>query len=58
MVHFEGGVSVFFPARFLYDQREVQPNQVFRTEEGARRREITFDEARALKTRGETGIDS
>lgn len=33
MVHFEGGVSVFFSARFLYDQREVQPNQIFRTEE-------------------------
>ncbi len=33
MVHFEGGVSVFFPARFLYEQREVQPNQVFQTEE-------------------------
>lgn len=33
MVHFEGGVSVFFPAQFLYEQREVQPNQVFRTDE-------------------------
>jgi hypothetical protein len=33
MVHFEGGVSVFFPARFLYEQREVQPNQIFQTEE-------------------------
>jgi hypothetical protein len=32
MVHFEGGVSVFFPARFLYEQREVQPNQIFRTD--------------------------
>jgi len=30
MVHFEGGVSVFFPAKFLYEQREVLPNQVFR----------------------------
>ena len=33
MVHFEGGVSVFFPARFLYEQREVQLNQIFQTEE-------------------------
>jgi hypothetical protein len=33
MVHFEGGVSVFFSAKFLYEQREVQPNQVFRTDE-------------------------
>ena len=24
MVHFEGGVSVFFSARFLYEQREVR----------------------------------
>ena len=41
MVHFEGGVSVFFSARFLYEQREVraQPN-VSLTEgyAGARRR--------------------
>lgn len=33
MVHLEGGVSVFFPARFLYAQREVQPNQIFHTED-------------------------
>ncbi len=33
MVHFEGGLSVFFPAQFLYEQREVQPNQIFQTEE-------------------------
>jgi hypothetical protein len=33
MVHFEGGVSVFFPARFLYEQREIQPNKMFRTDE-------------------------
>jgi hypothetical protein len=33
MVHFEGGLSVFFSARFLYDQREVEPNQMFRTDE-------------------------
>ena len=31
MVHFEGGVSVFFSARFLYEQRLVEPNQMFRT---------------------------
>jgi hypothetical protein len=33
MVHFEGGVSVFFPAQFLYEQREAQPNQIFRAVE-------------------------
>jgi hypothetical protein len=32
MVHFEGGMSVFFSARFLYEQRLVQPNQIFRTD--------------------------
>jgi hypothetical protein len=32
MVHFEGGVSVFFAARFLYEQRRVQPNLMFRTD--------------------------
>jgi hypothetical protein len=31
MVHFEDGVSVFFSARFLYEQRQVQPNQMFLT---------------------------
>jgi hypothetical protein len=31
MVHFEGGLSVFFPASFLYVQREIQPNQMFQT---------------------------
>jgi hypothetical protein len=29
MVHFEGGVSVFFSARFLYEQRDILPNQLF-----------------------------
>jgi hypothetical protein len=33
MVHFEEGLSVFFPAQFLYEQREVHPNQVFRKDE-------------------------
>jgi hypothetical protein len=32
MVHFEGGVSVFFSAQFLYEHRQVQPNQMFRTD--------------------------
>jgi hypothetical protein len=32
-LHFEGGVSVFFSAEFLYEQREVQPNQIFCTDE-------------------------
>jgi hypothetical protein len=44
MVHFEGGVSVFFPARFLYEQRDVQPNQMFRTDEATPRRELLPDE--------------
>jgi hypothetical protein len=34
MVHFEEGVSVFFSARFLFEQREVQPNQIFLTDDG------------------------
>ena len=33
MVHFEGGLSVFFPASFLYGQRETEPNQLFKTDE-------------------------
>lgn len=33
MVHFEGGVSVFFSAQFLYEQREVRPNQLFQKDE-------------------------
>ena len=44
MVHFEGGVSVFFSARFLYEQRDVQPNQMFRTDEATPRRELLPDE--------------
>lgn len=31
MVHFEGNVSVFFPAQFLYEQRKVPPNRIFQT---------------------------
>jgi hypothetical protein len=34
MVHFEGNVSVFFPAQFLYEQRKVPPNRIFQTHEG------------------------
>jgi hypothetical protein len=30
MVHFEKSVSVFYPAEFLYDQRERNPNRIFR----------------------------
>ena len=33
MVHFEGNLSVFFPASFLYEQREIQPNQMFQTDQ-------------------------
>jgi hypothetical protein len=36
MVHFKGGVSVFFPAQYLYDQREVPPNQLFQTDKEPR----------------------
>jgi hypothetical protein len=45
MVHFEGGVSVFFPARFLYEQRDVQPNQMFRNDEATPRRDVLPDDA-------------
>ena len=35
VVHFEDGVSVYFPAAFLYEQRDAQLNTVFREgEEG------------------------
>jgi hypothetical protein len=34
IVHFEGNVSVFFPAQFLYEQRKVQPNRILQTDEG------------------------
>jgi hypothetical protein len=35
VVHFENGVSVYFPAAFLYEQRDAQLNTVFREgEEG------------------------
>jgi ribosomal protein S1 len=37
MVHFEGGLSVFFPASFLYEQREIQPNQMFQTGQSTQR---------------------
>ena len=33
MVHFKGNISVFFPAQFLYEQRDVQPNRIMQTEE-------------------------
>jgi hypothetical protein len=35
MVHFEGNLSVFFPAQFLYEQRMVPPNRMFETHEAA-----------------------
>jgi len=41
MVHFEGGLSVFFSAQFLYDQREVRPNRMFRKDEAPSRWEAT-----------------
>jgi hypothetical protein len=33
MVHFKGGVSVFFPAQYLYERREAPPNQLFQNDE-------------------------
>jgi hypothetical protein len=35
MVHFEGNISVFFPAQFLYEQRKVQPNRIFQSDDGS-----------------------
>ncbi len=32
MVHFQGGLSVFFPVEFLYEQRTAPPNRVFQAE--------------------------
>ena len=33
VVHFENNVSVFFPAAFLYEQRNAQSNTVFSEDE-------------------------
>ena len=33
VVHFENGVSVFFPATFLYEQRDAKSNRIFRVDE-------------------------
>jgi hypothetical protein len=30
MVHFDKQVSVFYPAEFLYEQREHEPNRIYR----------------------------
>jgi hypothetical protein len=45
MVHFEGGLSVFFSAQFLYEQRQVQPNQMFRTDETSPHKGGDLDDA-------------
>jgi hypothetical protein len=29
MVHFEKSVSVFYPAEFLFEEREHKPNRIF-----------------------------
>ena len=34
VVHFEDSVSAFFPAEFLYAQRDAQSNTVFSADEG------------------------
>lgn len=44
MVHFEGGVSVFFSAEFLYEQRRVQPNQMFRTDAASPHKREALDD--------------
>lgn len=44
MVHFEGGVSVFFSAQFLYEQRLVQPNQMFRTDGTSQHKRADIDD--------------
>jgi hypothetical protein len=54
MVHFEGGVSVFFPTRFLYEQRDVQPNQMFRTDEATPRRGVLPDDTNTPPTQDHT----
>jgi hypothetical protein len=33
VVHFERGVSVFYSAEFLYEQRTAQSNRIFREDE-------------------------
>jgi hypothetical protein len=40
VVHFEGGVSIFFLARTLYEQREAQPNLSFHTTESSHTSEL------------------
>jgi hypothetical protein len=34
VVHFEDSISTFFPAEFLYAQRDAQSNAVFGEDEG------------------------
>jgi hypothetical protein len=45
MVHFKGGLSVFFSAQFLYEQRQVQPNQMFRTDATSSHKRDDLDDA-------------
>jgi hypothetical protein len=47
MVHFEGGVSVFFSAQFLYEQRGTQSNRIFLTDEVPPPREVDVDDVSA-----------
>ena len=53
MVHFEGGVSVFFSAEFLYEQRRVQPNQMFRTDEAPPPKREDLDDVSVSPAAGE-----
>jgi hypothetical protein len=53
MVHFEGGVSVFFSAEFLYGQRRVQPNQMFRTNAASPDKREDLDDVSVSPAAGE-----
>jgi hypothetical protein len=53
MVHFEGGLSVFFSAQFLYEQRQVQPNQMFRTDGTSLHERGDLDDASVRPAAGE-----
>jgi hypothetical protein len=53
MVHFQGGVSVFFSAGFLYEQRQVQPNQMFLTDGAPRHKAGDLDEVTGGSAAGE-----
>jgi hypothetical protein len=53
MVHFEGGLSVFFSAEFLYEQRRVQPNQMFPTDGASPQKREDLDDVSVGPAGGE-----